>query len=288
MEIGLSFANIGAATSAEGALAIARHAESLGFDSLWTVDHVVVPGGYRSTYPYSETGRMPGGEDAPICEPLTWLAWVGSATSRILLGTGMLVLPQRSVVVVAKEAATLAHLSGGRLRLGVGIGWLREEFDALGVPFTERAARAEEYIAAMRTLWREDRPTFEGRFVRFTDARMWPKPPGRTIPVIIGGHSLASARRAGRIGDGFFPGTRTPDELAPLIAAMREAAEEAGRDPAAIEITAAGRLDAATLDRLADLGVHRVVVAPRGLELQAVLEGLERSRELLRSAVGSR
>lgn len=287
MQLGLSFANVGAAATAEGAVAVARRAEALGFDSLWTVDHVVVPGGYASTYPYANGGRMPGGEDAPLCDPLLWLAWVGPQTSRILLATGMLVLPLRSPLVVAKQTATLAHLSHGRLRLGVGVGWLREEFDALGVPFAERGARTEEYVTALRVLWKEERPTFQGRFVRFVDARLWPKPPGGTVPVVVGGHTPASARRAGRIGDGYFPGSRTPEELEQLLDIMRRAAADAGRDPAAIEVTAAARLDAPSLERLASLGVHRVVVPPRGLELEAVLEGLERAAAKLRETVGT-
>jgi probable F420-dependent oxidoreductase len=282
MKLGLLYANIGPGVDPEGAVAIATRAEEVGFESLWTVEHVVVPGGYVSRYPYDPSGRMPGGEDAPIPDPLVWLAYVAARTGRIVLGTGMLILPQRSPVVLAKEAATLSVLCRGRLVLGVGLGWLREEFEAIGVPFAERGRRTDEWITAMRALWSEDQPSFHGEHVHFEDARLWPKPTGRSIPIVIGGHSEAAARRAGRIGDGFFPGTSGPDQLAPLLNVMRRSAEQASRDPDTIEVTAGGSLDPATLQRFATLGVSRIVTRPRGAELDQVLEGLKRSAETFR------
>src|SRR5262249_15535468 len=210
MHIGLMFANTGVSTRPEGAVAVAEHAEAAGFHSLWTVEHVVIPAGYESPYPYTQPGWMAGSEDSPVPDPLIWLAYVAARTSRLLLCTGVLILPQRSPLITAKEVATLDQLSGGRVRLGVGIGWLREEFEAIGAPFEERAARTEEAIAAMRTLWSQKAPTFAGRFYRFQDARMWPKPVRGTVPVVIGGHSEAAARRAGRLGDGDLPARGEP------------------------------------------------------------------------------
>jgi probable F420-dependent oxidoreductase len=284
MNLGLLYANVGAGVDPGGALAIARHAEAAGFESIWTVEHVVVPGAYASSYPYSETGRLPGGEDAPIPDPLIWLAFVAAHTERIRLATGVLILPQRSPLVTAKQVATLDVLSRGRVILGVGVGWLREEFEAIGVPFMGRGARTDEYIAAMRALWAQEQPSFAGTTVSFADARSWPKPVRRAVPIVIGGHSPAAARRAGRIGDGFFPGRASIDDLGPLLEEMRRAAEQAGRDPDGIEVTAPARLDAANLEALRGLGVSRVVVPTRGLDLATVIAGIDVSAERLRTA----
>ena len=153
MKFGVMFANVGPMGSAEGAIGIAQGAEAAGIESLWTVEHTVVPAGYQSAYPYSDSGRMPGPEDSPIPDPLIWLTFVAGATSTIRLATGILILPQRNPVVLAKEIATLDQLSGGRVELGVGVGWLEEEFDAIGVPFRERGKRTDDHIEALRALW---------------------------------------------------------------------------------------------------------------------------------------
>src|SRR5262249_32382928 len=141
MKFGIMFANVLGFTRPEGAIAIAQAAEAAGFESLWAVEHVVVPAGYKSEYPYSDTGRMPGTEDVDIPDPLVWLTYVAGATSTIRLATGILILAERNPVVTAKEVATLDMLSNGRVTLGVGAGWLREEFDAIGVPFERRGKR---------------------------------------------------------------------------------------------------------------------------------------------------
>jgi probable F420-dependent oxidoreductase len=284
MQIGLMFANTGVCTGPEGAVAVAQHAEAGGLDSLWTVEHVVIPAGYASRYPYSPTGRMSGGEDVSIPDPLIWLAYVAARTSRLLLCTGVLILPQRSPLITAKEVATLDQLSGGRVRLGVGIGWLREEFEAIGVPFEERAARTEEAIAALRTLWSQEVPTFAGRFYRFQDARMWPKPVRGTVPVVIGGHSEAAARRAGRLGDGYFPASADPASIPGLIEVMRDAAARAGRDPATLEVTVGGPPRPEALERMAALGVDRVVVALRAADLDGAHATIEAAAEAGRAA----
>lgn len=278
MKFGIIFANTGpAATDPEYLAEFAQLAEANGFESLWTVEHVVVPAGYESAYPYSRSGKMPGGEDLPIPDPLVWLSYAAGVTSRIRLATGILILPQRNPVVLAKEVATLDVLSGGRVTLGVGVGWLQEEFDALGVPFAERGARTDEAIDALRCLWTQDEPTFSGRFWSFERAKSYPKPaqPGG-VPVVVGGHSKAAARRAGRLGDGFFPGRGALDELAPLLAEMRSAAVEAGRDPDAVEVTAGGAMDVDGCRRFAELGVARMVVPPLGYDLATLRDQLPR------------
>jgi len=281
MKLGLIFANTGAMVSPEGAVAVAQHAEQAGVESLWTVEHVVIPAGYESEYPYNRSGKIAGGDDVPIPDPLIWMSYVAAQTSSVKLATGMLILPQRSPLITAKELATLDVLSHGRVILGVGIGWLREEFEAIGVPFDGRGRRAVEYIKAMRVLWSDDQPSFEGDTVRFRDCRLWPKPLNRRIPIVLGGHTELAARRAGRLADGFFPGRSRLDEVRPLLQTMRQSAEEAGRDPASIEITLGARPDPAFFDALAELGVGRVVVPPTGLEVAAVKEGIDQVVEML-------
>jgi len=258
MKFGLRYCNTGPYTDPAKAVALLQAAEEAGFESAWTVEHVVVPRDYRSAYPYSPDGRMPGREPAfSIPDPLIWMAYVAAATTRIKLATGILILPEHNPVLCAKQVATLDHLSNGRVILGIGVGWLREEFDALGIPFARRGKRTEEYVAAMRALWEQDAPSFAGEFVRFDGAYMRPKPRHGTVPIVIGGHSEAAARRAGRIAQGFFPARGAPPEL---LGAMREAAREAGRDPDAIEITVSAPEDLARIPELAASGIGRILV----------------------------
>jgi probable F420-dependent oxidoreductase len=270
VKFALLFANAGPFAEPDNAVGLAHLAEELGFESLWTVEHVVVPSGYQSQYPYSPNGRMPGSEDVPIPDPLIWLAYVGAATTRIRLATGILILPQRNPIILAKELATLDRLTGGRVELGVGVGWLEEEFDALGVPFAQRGRRTDEYVDVLRRLWREPETAYDGEFTRFAPLKSYPKPASDAGPRIhIGGHTTAAARRAGRIGDGLFPG-RAGDELVGLLDAMREAAVGAGRDADAIEITSGGGLDLDSIKKAADLGVARYIVPPLGFDLETL------------------
>ncbi len=259
MKFGLRYASLGRYASGPAAVELAQAAEAAGFDSIWTVEHVVVPHGYQSRYPYSPTGRMGSGlEDFPIPDPLIWLAYIASATRTIKLGTAILILPQRNPVVTAKAAATLDHLAGGRrVLLGIGVGWLAEEFASLGVPFEDRGPRTDEYVAAMRALWSQERASFKGRFVSFSEVFCRPLPADRRIPIIVGGDTRAAARRAGRLGDGYFPARGAPAEL---LAEMRRAAVEAGRNPADIEITVSAPPEPAEIEGLAKLGVTRVAV----------------------------
>ena len=270
MKFGIIFANVGPAVLPDYAAAMGRLAEENGIESIWTVEHVVVPAGYESAYPYSPSGRMPGPEESPIPDPLIWLTYVAAVTRTIKLATGVLILPQRNPVVLAKEVATLDVLSKGRVMLGVGVGWLEEEFDAIGVPFGERGPRTDEYVAALRELWGADEPTFHGQFTSFEKAKSYPKPAQGQVPVVVGGHTKAAARRAGRLGDGFFPARATPDELAVLLDEMRKAAADAGRDGDAIEITAGGAMDVDGIKRYADLGVQRIVIPPLGFDLETL------------------
>lgn len=264
MKFGIIFANTGPFSEGPAAAAMARAAEEAGFESLWTVEHVVVPSGYESTYPYDPSGKMPGPEESPIPDPLVWLSFVAGATSTIRLATGILIVPQRNPVVLAKEVATLDHLSGGRLELGIGVGWLEEEFDAIGVPFAERGKRADDHIAAMRALWAGDKASHHSDFTNFDDCISLPNPKNGAVPIHVGGHTDIAARRAGRLGDGFFPGRGDLPDLVRSYDIARETAKEHGRDPDAIEFTAGGMTIGSgavdTIKGLADIGVDRVMV----------------------------
>jgi probable F420-dependent oxidoreductase len=266
MHFGLRYANLGRFTEAAAAIEISQAAEAAGFESIWTIEHVVVPASYESVYPYAPSGKMTDDNSMPIPDPLVWLAYVAGRTERIKLATGILIVPQRNPVVLAKTVATLDSLSGGRVLLGIGVGWLEEEFDAIGVPFADRGRRTDDYVAAMRALWSAaDGPaTHHGEFTSFGPVYSRPTPaaPGGRIPVIVGGQTKVAARRAGRLGDGYFPARSQPWDL---IDEMRRAAEGAGRDPDAIEITVSAPEDPADLDELARRGVHRVLVPVTGM-----------------------
>lgn len=271
MRFGVMFANTGHGSTTEGAVALARAAEDGGFHTLWAVEHVLVPSGYESKYPYDPSGKMAGGAEAfDLPDPLLWLGFVAGQTSRIRLGTGVLILPQRNVPIVAKEIATLDHLSGGRVTLGVGAGWLAEEFAALGVPFEERGARLDEHIDALRELWSPsgdpEKSSFHGRFVEFTDCISRPRPAQGSVPIVIGGHTKPAARRAARRGDAFMPGSGPIEELTAVFDAMEAECRAIGRDPGEVEryAMAMGKpgpgLDR-RIEQLAELGVSEVAVS---------------------------
>ena len=275
MKFGLVYANA-IFPGADAAKALAVAAEEAGFDSLWTVEHVLMPAAYESTYPYSDNGRMPGGAKAVIPDPLVWLSYVAAVTSRIELATGILIVPQRNPAITAKAVATLDQLSGGRVRLGVGAGWLAEEFDALGVPFDDRGARLDAYIEAMRALWSGAEVTLDNGFVGYDRVVCLPTPVRGSIPIVIGGHTAVAARRAGRLGDGFFP---AKGDLPVLLDAMRRAADVAGRDADAIVVSTGDRAVMGTVDdalgaveRLEKLGDDRVVIGPPTFDPAAVAD----------------
>lgn len=265
MKVGLAFANTGPFAEPTGAADLARAAEGAGFDSIWTVEHVIWPSQYDSQYPYSPTGKMPGDKTSAIPDPLIWLSFMAAHTTTITLGTGIVILPERNPVVYAKEVATLDRLSNGRLELGIGVGWLEEEFHAIGVPWERRGARTDEYVHAMRALWVSDDATFDGEFVGFQNVSSNPKPVGGSVPIVVGGHSNAAARRAGRLGDGFFPGKGSIPELREMIDVVHQTAADAGRDASAIAITAAhpgllGDDPVGAAEELASIGVTRSIL----------------------------
>ncbi len=263
MKLALAFASsigIDGAT----ALEICRRAENAGFESVWGGEHVVLPDSIASKYPYSADGKIPAEPDTPIPDPLIWLAFAAAAAPTLRLGTCILIVPQRNPLVLAKELATLDQLSGGRVELGLGVGWLREEFEALGVPWQRRGARNDEYIAAMRALWAGPHAEYHGEFVDFEPATCSPRPVNGSIPVHVGGDTDAAVARAVRIADGYFPGEGDSERLGKLLDRVRQGAEAAGRDPAGIEFSAifgAQMADPpAGVEQMAALGVSRVMV----------------------------
>jgi probable F420-dependent oxidoreductase len=207
---------------------------------------------------------MPGEAETPIPDPLIWLAYVAAAAPSVRLGTCILIVPQRNPVVLAKELATLDHLSGGRVELGIGVGWLQEEFEALGVPWERRGARNDEYVAAMRALWAGPEAEYHGEFVDFEPATCSPRPVRGSIPILVGGDTPAAVRRAARIADGYFPGNSDPEALARLIADLGVAAEKEGRDPGDIAVHAIFGQQmgdpVAGAEQMRELGVERVMV----------------------------
>ena len=258
MKFGLRYCNTGRYIDPAKAVELVQAGEDAGFESAWTVEHTVVPEGYQSAYPYSDDGKMAGGhDDVPLPDPLIWMAYVAAATNRINLATGILILPQHNPVITAKQIATLDFMSGGRVLLGIGVGWMREEFEALGAPFDDRGARTDDYVAAMRALWSQEKATHKGEFASFENVYCRPQPINGSVPIIVGGHSRPAARRAGRLGNGYFPARGAPADLIDLA---RKTAEEHGRDPAAIEITTSLPDDMDEIPALAAAGVSRILV----------------------------
>ncbi len=247
--------------------AFAQHVEACGFESIAVVEHTVLMAQYDSLYPYDESGRVELPADCPVPDPLDLLAFLAGLTERLGLATGVLVLPNHHPVGLAKRVATVDALSGGRVRLCVGMGWLKEEIEACGAAFDSRGPRADEQLAVMRALWANvpDGVSFHGEFFDFDHAMCYPKPvAGSGLPIHIGGHSRAAARRAGRLGDGFQPLGVGGPELAALISLMRDEASEVGRDPDALELSLGHlvtKIDADRADKLARLGADRVVLA---------------------------
>ncbi len=268
IRVGLHALGIGTGARPEIIRAVAVAAEDRGFATLWVGEHVVLVDEPASRYPYSADGRIAVPADADWLDPLLGLSYVAAVTNRIGLATGILLLPEHNPVLVAKQAATLDVLSGGRLTLGVGIGWLAEEFAVLGVPFARRGERTAEYIEAMRALWADDVTTFHGKFVHFDAIRVNPKPAhGRRIPITVGGNSDAALRRVAAIGDGWYGFNLPAAAVAERLRTLAGYCQERGRQPA--ELNTAVALSDGTpglLPELAEAGLSELVVvgAPPG------------------------
>jgi probable F420-dependent oxidoreductase len=264
----------------------ARHAEDCGFESIVLVEHPVVISDYTSTYPYAPSGRMPLADDCAIPDPIDVLAFLAAATSRLQLATGVLVLPAHHPVIMAKRLATVDALSKGRLRLCIGVGWMREELEACGTDFSSRGRRTDECIDVMRALWADTEPdgaSFDGEFFSFSHAHTHPKPPRPGgVPIHVGGHSPASIRRAARRGDGWHPLGLRGEELRGALGVLEAEAAAAGRARSDIELTLTGvstTTTAETLTELDDMGVDRLVVTCLQPDLEAAKDEMAQVAE---------
>jgi probable F420-dependent oxidoreductase len=284
MEIGCHLPVYGPAATREALTLFARRAEALGYDSLWVSDHVVVPWAIRSRYPYNATGDFPLSPETDFLEPLTVLPLVAAVTSRIRLGTSVLVLPHRHPVLTAKMLATLDHLAPGRVILGAGVGWMKEEIELFGVKHAPRGAWSDEAIRVMRACWRDDRVSFKGEFFSFDSLGVRPRPTAATIPIWIGGHTARALRRVATLGDGWHAAFPTPDKLRAGIAELRQACAREGRDPSTLIISARVGLPArksaddlvTELRTLRDMGVNHVILESRMHELPEMIATHER------------
>ncbi|OAN36256.1 LLM class F420-dependent oxidoreductase [Mycolicibacterium iranicum] len=262
MRLGLHGLGIAAGAQRTVIDAVAATAERSGFATLWVGEHVVMVDESDSHYPYSDDGRIAISADADWLDPMITLSFAAAATNRIELATGVLLLPEHNPVITAKQAASLDRMTGGRLSLGVGVGWSKEEYDALGIPFEGRGRRLTEYVAAMRTLWRDDVASFSGEFVSFDRVRINPKPHGRSIPIVLGGNSDTALRRVAEWGDGWY-GFNLADveEAAYRASKLRSLCREVGRDPTDVRL-AVSLQDPVPSDatRLADAGIDELVL----------------------------
>ncbi|MCF8609279.1 LLM class F420-dependent oxidoreductase [Gordonia sp. HY285] len=245
----------------------AQHVETCGFESLVLVEHTVMMSRYSSEYPYDPSGRVDLSADCDLPDPLDLLSFLAAHTDTLGLATGVLVLPNHHPVVLAKRLATLDRLSKGRLRVCVGMGWMQEELEACDVPFAARGRRADEQIAVLRQLWAGGAGGVDhaGEFFSYHGAVSYPKPAQASgVPIHIGGHSRAAARRAGRLGDGFQPLGVRGKQLIELLDLMRTAADAAGRDADAIDLSLghlASRIDLEGVASLEGIGANRLVLA---------------------------
>lgn len=261
MRLGLVHVNMGSMSGPEGLVAAARAAEAAGFDSVWAGEHIVLPD--------PQVPPSPMQPQDPALDSLLALAWAAAHTATVRLATGILILPQRNPLVLAKEVATLDVLSGGRVMLGVGAGYLEPEFRAIGANFGDRGAVTDEYLDALGALWYDEHPEYHGRFVDFSGIDAHPRPLQRPIPLVGAGHSPPAYRRTVRRAHGWYGYWLTPDQAATSLAGLRAAADQVER-PAElgeleVSVTPRGRLTPELVDAFAAAGVHRLVVlAPPG------------------------
>jgi probable F420-dependent oxidoreductase len=259
MKFGLFSLNMGAYSHPEVATRVAQAAEASGFDSLWAGEHVVLPS--------PRTPASPMDPQDPILDPVVTLTFLAAQTRHVLLGTGIIILPQRNPLVLAKELASLDVLSGGRLIFGIGVGYLEPEFHALGIPLEDRGKRTDEYLAAMQAIWSEGQPSYHGRFVSFANVQAYPLPIQRPHPpIVVGGHTPAAYRRAVEQANGWYGYNLDLERTAQAIVGLRHASERYKRpvELGALEIsvTPAHRVDRAAVEQYEALGVHRLILRP--------------------------
>jgi probable F420-dependent oxidoreductase len=277
MDFGMVVGNFGTFEEdpgVDGCLAVAVEAERLGFDSVWVHDHVVMPSDVTSTYLYNETGASPFRVDQYIYDPLAVMAAIGARTSRVGIGTSVLIVPYRNPLVLAKTLSTIDRISHGRVILGIGVGWMEEEFEALGIgdQYAHRGSVTDEYIAVCIDLWTQDGPSsFGGRWVRYERIGALPLPVQRPhIPIWVGGKTPAAIRRVARYGSGYHTVASSPEQVAAEVSAVHAEMERVGRDPAELVVSmlwaflgvegAEQIID--TVGRYAEAGLHHLVGIP--------------------------
>ena len=303
MKFGFYLPNHGPTARPEPLAAIAQQGDALGFYCMVAGDHILVPGSIDSPYPYTISGEFPGGESGEYFEQLTLLTYLAGLTKQIRLVPSVMIVPHRPALLTAKILATLDVLSQGRLILGVGVGWMEEEFEALGAPpFAERGAVTNEYLQAFKELWTSDNPTFEGKYCQFSNLTFLPKPVQKPHPPIwVGGQSRAALRRAARLGNGWHPvgaipaTPLEPEELAQNLAVLHHLAEQAGRDPGELDVSMKAPLYDSVpvsggprrrfsgepelilqdVQTYADIGVTHLIFDIRGSDLNQALERLQ-------------
>ncbi len=276
VEFGVTIPNAGPLATLPHLVGMARRAEALGFSSVWVTDHVVMPLESASAYPFSGDGKMTWAAENAWLDPFVALSWVGAQTARIGLGTSVLILPLRPTLLVAKMAASLDQLSAGRLLLGVGSGWLAEEFELLGQSFADRGARMTEALSLLRAAWAGGQVTFQGEHHSRLPFAMAPGPArGRRIPLLIGGHSDAALRRVALAGDGWQPTFQTPDQVRERLGVLDGFLSEAGRSRRDLRIMVrpGGKVPVTTamVDAYVELGVDTVILD--GLYRTADIDG---------------
>jgi probable F420-dependent oxidoreductase len=286
VKIGLVPVNIGINDPAQ-IIGLAQQAEAVGFESVWTFEHVIVPLDYQSKYPYNDTGKMGVAPETPMVDPLIALAAVAAVTRTLRLGTGVNILSQTNPLLLAKQAASLDFMSGGRFMLGVGIGWLQEEFVAMGTPFERRGARFDDYVAAMRKVWSGEVVEHRSEFLNWSGFKSYPIPVQKPMPVVIGGNKGKIYERIARHGDGWFVPGSDPRELAGQLAELKATCERVGRDVKEIEISCMwpGNGGVEAVQALAAAGVHRAIVPLMVLGANPA-EGIQRIGEEVIARLG--
>ncbi len=272
MKLGLYGINLGACADPETAASVARAAEQAGFDSVWTAEHVVLPD--------PQVPEAPIPPQMPLLDPAVTLSYVAAHTRTIRLATGIIILPQRNPLVLAKELASVDVLSAGRLIFGIGAGYLEAEFEAIGACFDDRGETTNEYIEAIRALWTQEKPRFEGRRVSFGGIDAQPRPIQKPHPpIVVGGMSPPALRRASRYGNGWYGFAIDLDTTGRCVAGLREAQQRFERPaelgPLEISVTPSGALDADVVSRFEDLGVDRLVLLALGGNAQELVAFVE-------------
>lgn len=280
MKIGIVPINLGEFCNFDTLVPFVQEAEAVGYESMWTFEHVIIPKTYESVYPYSPSGKLAFGPESDFIDPLIQLNTIASVTKKLRLGTGVNILPQVSPLYFAKQTACIDHLSGGRLMLGLGVGWLKEEFHALGVPFERRGERMDEYLTAFKQAWTGQEMNFKGEFLDWHNFQLRPPSAQKPhIPIVIGGVSKRAIRRVAEFGDGWYVIQKDMDELRNHFTLLDKALEKVGRKREELEITSYWNYHKEGLDTLKtyrDLGITRLLINVHAVRMGDAVTAMRR------------